>query len=257
MKNTIYVLLVIVLSLSIFTNCNDKKKEAVTVKKEIVKIDFNKEPVKFMGEIFRSYHDWKLEKGIALSNEAILIIDEIYKKNPEQAIKDSSLKLNKAFQIKSTLHTLKGMLLFRTSLHSKTEPVRTENEAIMNKVKKGEEITDKDFEDLANKIDKNTGTEKRNSNLDLAKKEFLDAIKADKDNPSPHYHLAEILKKSNDNKEKQKAEDHYLESARLSIQEGDYKSIDKILTALKGLNPKSKYLKEIEAMNKGVKDGIH
>ncbi len=273
MKKTIYLLFVIIVVISLSINCNDNKKTKVKeekkesaetvkqvktpVKASPVKIDFKKEPVKFMGQIFKSYHDWDLKRGITLSEEAIAIIDVIYNKDPNQIINDPTLKLNKAFQIKSTLHTLKGMLYFRTSLHSKKDPVRTENQAIMDKLKKGKEVTDKDFEDLTNKIEKNTSSIKKIDVFGLAKNEFLIAIKTDSNNPSPHYQLAEILKNSLDNATKLKAEEHFFESAKLSIQEGDSKSINKILDALKDLNPKSIYITKIESMNKGVKNGVH
>ncbi len=259
--NRIILLIAIIISFSfsISYSKSDKKilQKNKTENKKFEKLDFNKEPVSFMSAIFRHYHNWELKKGLSLSKKAIILIDKVYSKDPLQIINDPKLKLNKAFQIKSTLHTLKGMLHSRESQHSKKNSVRTENQSIMSKLKKGRTITDKDFEDLTKKIEKNSSTNKIHDSYNVAINEFMIAIKTDKNNPSPHFHLAEVLKKSKNDKIRLKAEQHYFESAKLSIQEGDSKSIGKILKALKNVNAESSYIKKIEDIDKGMKNETH
>jgi len=213
-----------------------------------MKPDFNSEPVKFMGRIYKCYHDWKIDEGIALFTEGIAVINKIHAANPHAEIKDKGLKLNKAYQIKSTLHTLGGMLYHRKTLTAVRKSGLKEDGFILDKIKAGKEITDQDLEELAGKIDKNDLASTGSSYLLKGKQEFLAAVKADPDNPAPHFHLAELYKTMGDSQSKQEAENHYYQSARLALKEGDPKAIDRTLDLLKALNPASPFIKKLEAL---------
>ena len=78
--------------------------------------DFLKEPVKVMTRIFKYYHNWQLNDGIRIVNNSLQKIDKLYKKDPNIRLSDPKLKLNMVFQIKSTLHTMSGLLYYRQFL---------------------------------------------------------------------------------------------------------------------------------------------
>ncbi len=227
------------------TGSRDKKP----VPKETV-LDFNKEPVKFMAEIYKSYHNWKLDRGIRLSKEAMAIVEALYARDPGTVIRDPKLKLNKAYQIKSTLHTLAGMLYYRKSLESLRKSGKKEHTFILEKLKKGEEVTEKDFEKLSQKLDQKEKSAKNGNFLVMAKEQFLKAIAADRENPAPHFQLAGTYRAMGDPRSLKAAEKHYFTAARLAVREGDNKALERALESLKTLNANSPYIKKLEALQK-------
>jgi hypothetical protein len=213
-------------------------------------VDFNKEPVRFMAEIYKSYHNWRLDHGIKRSKEALAVVDMLYAKDPNAVIKDPKLKLNKALQIKSTLHTLAGMLYFRKSLESLRKSGKKEHAFILEKLKKGKEITEKDFEELSQKVEQNETSAKDNNFLLLAKEQFAAAIDTDPANPAPHFQLAGVYRAMGDPQSLKAAEKHYYTAARLAVQEGDNRAVDRALESLKSLNPRSPSIKKLESLKK-------
>jgi hypothetical protein len=214
-----------------------------------VKFDFEQEPVKFMAEIYSCYHNWKIDRGIRMAREAIAIVDGLYVKDKNAIIHDPGLKLNKAYQIKSTLHTLAGMLYFRKSLETLRKGDKKESAFIMEKLKKGEKVTEKDFEALAQKIEKNGG-DQNSRFLARAREQLNLAIKTDPANPASHFQLAGVYKSMGGDDASASAEKHYFSAARLSLEEGDARAVARAMESLKSLNPASIYIKQFEALQK-------
>ena len=72
--------------------------------------------------IYSDYHKHKFDEGIKKAEKALNEIEPLYKKNPEMEIpnangKGARLKENKAYQVKSNLHMLLGMLCFKKALN--------------------------------------------------------------------------------------------------------------------------------------------
>lgn len=214
-------------------------------------LNFSKEPVAYMAEIYNNYHNWKIDQGIESTKKALATVDSLYNKDVNSTINDPKLKRNRAFEIKSTLHTLLGMLYYRKSL----DLVADQNKSMapfMNKVEKKQQITEKDLEKLADELDKSKANSSMKKFYEASMAEFRTAIQTDPKNPVPHFQLASVLSPaSTSNGRSAEAEKELYLAAKLSIDEGDTKSAQRAADVLKNLNPKSSYLTQIEKMIKG------
>ncbi|MFA5353029.1 MAG: hypothetical protein WC291_02260 [Thermodesulfovibrionales bacterium] len=206
--------------------------------------DFSKEPVRLMTEIYRDYHDWKTDDGIAKTEEALSAVSRIYDKDREALIHDKNLRLNKAYQVKSTLHTLLGMLYYRKSLAVVSEQKGEGIASITGKMRRNEEITDRELEDLDRALKADSCLEDMRQYLTRAQAEFQKAIDTDSANPSPHFQLAGIYSAMKTNEMTDKAEQELVSAAQLSGAEGDRKAVDRAMETLRELNPNSVYLKK-------------
>jgi hypothetical protein len=222
--------------------------EASVKKNAPVNPDFSKEPVKCMADIYKCYHNWEIKRGLEMATKARAIIDKVYAQNPNSLITDPGLKLNKAFQVKSTLYTLTGMLYYRKALSATRKTGLKENAYILDKLKKGEEVTEKDLEKLVNKIESKSLKDNKKSALVLSIESFLEAIKSDFGNPAPHFQLASVYRVLGDSDSLKKAEECYFNAARLGVGEGDKKAKDRTLESLTSLNPESIYIDKIKAL---------
>ncbi|MCE5194450.1 MAG: hypothetical protein LLF28_03190 [Nitrospiraceae bacterium] len=215
--------------------------------------DFSKQPVAAMKEIYKNYHDWKVDQGIASAKKAIEVVNKIYEKDINGKINDPNLKKNRAFEIKSTLHTLLGMLYYRKSLMVASENKKS-LAPIFDKLNKKQEVTDKELEQVAANLKTDKTSVDSRKYADSSKEEFLTAIKTDPSNPTPHFQLANILSPlGTGGQGAAEAEKEYFLAAKLSMDEGDEKSVKRAFDAIKSLNPKSSYLKQIEKLKKEKK----
>ena len=215
--------------------------------------DFSREPVAYMAEIFKNYHDWKVDEGIESAKKALTSVDHLYAKDVNTPINDSKLKKNRAFEIKSTLHTMLGMLYYRKAL-AMAGDTKQSMAPVLDKIKKQEKITEQDLEKMADGLDRskaNGGDLKNFHNASIA--EFQAAIAADPANPVPHFQLGSVLSPAGGSGYSQEAEKAFFTAAKLSLNEGDARSVERATEALKGLNPQSVYLNQIEKLRKGNK----
>lgn len=246
MKNQIKHLFLFVIVLLLTSGLTAHQNNSGTDKSP----DFSKEPVKAMAEIYSCYHNWKIDRGLALAAKAIAVIDKIHADDKNAVIKDPSLKLNKAFYIKSTLYTLAGMLYYRKSLENLRKHDKQESAFIMEKLKKGETVTEKDFEALAKKVEAQGSGSRHRRFLSKAREAFTTAIETDAGNPSPHFQMAGVYKSMSGRESEANAERHYFEAARLSHQAGETRSVERAMAALRSLNPGSPYIKRLEDLIK-------
>lgn len=213
------------------------------------KRDFSREPVRFMADIYKDYHNWKTDEGIAKAREAITVVDRLYAEDPQTAIRDQNLRLNRAYQVKSTLHTLLGMLYYRKSLTVAGEQKGEGVSVIAEKIRTKKEITDQDLEGLDRALKSGVFLEEMGRYLTLAREEFEAAIAVDSTNPAPHFQLAAIYGAMKTDDMTDRAEKELSLAARLSLAEGDARAADRAIETLRELNPRSVYLTQ-----KGGKD---
>ncbi len=243
----IYIAFMISVSLSSFSF----SKTVPQVKEQSNGYDFSKQPVKYLTAIYMDYHNGKVDSGIKKAKEALLYVNELYKKSPNTIIKGKGLKLNKAYQIKSTLHTLLGMLYYKKAMIGDDSDKDIRLAPVYEKLKKGEGLTDKDLE-LVSKV---MAEESKNEQLyiNMAIREFKEAIKIDPKNPSAHFQLGLLYSGIYTGESNDTAERHIYLSAKLSYEEGDMQAVSRAFDILKGLNPNSLYLKQIKRFMKEAK----
>ena len=203
-------------------------------------------PAKGLAAIYKDYHDWKVSSGIDSALSAILQIDTL---SPETVLEDKGLRLNRANQIKSTLHTLLGMLYYRKALLVQRDGKDGAVSELMGKVKSGAQITEADLEKVALEAENGqTADAKKNSLVAMAVNEFVSASMADPNNPSPHYQLAQVYSALQPQGLGSKAEQEYFAAAELSFKEGSREDAIKVLATIREMNPNSEYASRLEAM---------
>jgi tetratricopeptide (TPR) repeat protein len=217
----------------------------ITVEKE--KLDFRKEPAKYLGEIYNDYHFYKTDEGIRKAENALKIIDKIYEKNPETELSDPALRWKKAYQIKSTLHTLLGMLYFRKSLDVATEIKRKESEYLKKVLKEKKKLTDEDIKKLAEMAEEQNRIMEIETKkyADLAAEHFKKAIEVYPENPYPHYQLAKFYLTAG---EKKLAEKELLETAKIFLKWKDYKSFESLIDFVKQAGADTAFIKRLEKL---------
>lgn len=219
-------------------------KQAVDAEK-----GFLDSPAKGLAEIYKDYHDWRVDKGIEGSLLALEAVDGLYARDPRAKITDRSLKLNKAYQIKSTLHTMLGMLYYRKSLLVLRDSGTDAEQALMNKLKTGDEVGEEDLERVAGEAERGSSTRLRRDNLMArALSEFRLASDVDPSNPTPHYQLASIYSAMPPVDSADLAEAEYYKGAELSIREGQRDTARGALEAIRNMNPGSVYIARLEKM---------
>ena len=210
---------------------------------------FLNSPAKGLAGIYADFHDWKVDSGIGRAQAALDAVDGLYERDPEAALSDKSLRLNKAFQIKSTLHTLLGMLYYRKSLLVLREGRSDAEQELLDKIEKGQEVSEADLERVATEAEKGTSARLVKDNLVArAIDEFKRASEVDPSNPSPHYQMAAIYGAMASLPEPGLAEAEYFRGAELSIKEGQKEAARSALESIRGLNPSSKYLPRLESL---------
>jgi len=225
----------------------EAKNSQITVEKK--KLDFRKEPAKYLGEIYNDYHFYKTDEGIKKAENALKIIDEIYRKNPETELNDPALRWKKAYQIKSTLHTLLGMLYFRKSLDVAAETKRKESEYLKKILKEKKKLTDEDIEKLAKMAEEQNRIMEVEAKkyADLAVEHFKKAVEVYPENPYPHYQLAKFYLTAG---EKELAEKELLETAKIFSKWRDYKALESLIDFVKQAGADTSFVKKLEKLKK-------
>lgn len=212
-------------------------------------IDFTKEPAKYLGEIYNDYHFYKTDEGIKKAEKALKIIDEIYKKNPSAELKDPSLNWKKAYQIKSTIHTLLGMLYFRKALDVTNKAKEKEAEYLKKILREKKELTDKDIEELAKIAEEQRKVLESESRkyANLSVKHFKKAIEVFPDNPYPHFQLAKFYLTAG---ERELAEKELIETAKIFVKWKDFKSLNSLIDFLKQAGADTALIKKLEDLKR-------
>ena len=210
-------------------------------------IEFSKEPAKYLGEIYNDYHFYKTDEGIEKAERALKIIDEIYKRNPNAELKDPSLSWKKVYQIKSTIHTLLGMLYFRKSLDVVNETKKRETEYLRKVLKEKKELTEKDIERLAKIADEQSKILESESEkyANLAVENFKKAIEVFPDNPYPHFQLAKFYLTAG---ERELAEKELVETAKIFVKWEDYRALNSLIDYLKETGADTALIKKLEEL---------
>ncbi|MFC1769494.1 hypothetical protein ACFLZI_00400 [Nitrospirota bacterium] len=210
--------------------------------------DFATSPVEHLKQIYTDYHNWNIDRGIETASAALITINKMYSTNPEATLNDKALRLNKAYQVKSTLHTLRGMLYYRKSTLEAHNPENSDFKEIMDKLKDGKELTEEDLEQAANKAENSPASSAQTEYYNLAIKEFEQASHTDPGNPSPHYQLGTIYKAVSLNGDTAEAENQFYMALKLSSKEGDSNAARRAYEALLELNPSSPHLQNAAAI---------
>jgi len=206
-------------------------------------------PAKSLAGIYKDYHDWNIKSGIERARVALKEIDALYAREPRAKIADSSLKLNYAYQIKSTLHTMLGMLYYRESMLVLRDGGTDAEQAVMDKLKRGDEVRDEDLERVAEEAERGSSMKlQRDDLMARAISEFKVASEVDPSNPSPHYQMASVYSTMPPVDSAGLAEAEYYKGAELSIMEGQRDTARGALEAIRKLNPKSVYITRIKKM---------
>lgn len=207
-------------------------------------------PVEYMTSVYRDYHEWRVTEGIEKAERAIASVDKVYAANANAEIRDSKLKLNKAYQVKATLHTLLGMLYNRKALLVLNEQGSggSQRAAVLKKLEEGGSLTEEDLKAVADEAEgRSSASAQQEDFVRRSINEFASAIKTDPDNPVPHFQLATVYASSS-LEATTDAEREYFEAARLSFGEGDKKSTRRAFEALVELNPQSGYVAQVRSM---------
>ena len=206
-------------------------------------------PAKWMAAIYKDYHDWQVDKGIMGALSALEEIDALYARDPRGVIADSSLKLNNAYQVKSTLHTMLGMLYYRKSMLVLRGSGTDAEQALMDKIRKGDEVSEEDLERVAEEAERGSSSRLQKDNL-MAKalSQFKLASDTDPLNPSPHYQMASVYSAMPPVESANMAEQEYYRGAELSIREGQRDTARGAIEAIRNINPGSVYISRIEKL---------
>src|SRR3990172_3892414 len=121
----------------------------MTHSEEKKELDFLKQPIPYLEAVYMDYHNWNIDEGLAKVDRALSVVDPLYKKNPHFEFTTPQLKLKKAYQLKSVLHTLSGMLNYRKSFTALREGKDKKIASLLEKIENGEGASDADFETLA------------------------------------------------------------------------------------------------------------
>ena len=205
-------------------------------------LDFLASPVDIMSEIYNDYHNWKIDEGLSHIDESLAQLNPKYEANREYVLNDPRLKLNKAYQIKSSLHTLEGMLYFRKSLDAMKKDKETSFGPVLDKIK-NKSLTDEDLEQLMKQSMTSENSEQQKYFAISVEKLKL-AISVDPKNPVPHFQLASTYKAVGGKDSLTLAEKELYLAAKLSFMEGDKASVKRALDVLKSTNAKSKYIRK-------------
>ena len=206
-------------------------------------------PAKGLAEIYKDYHDWNLKSGIERAQGALKEIDALYAREPRAEFADSSLKLNRVFQIKSTLHTLLGMLYYRKSMIVLRDGGAEAEQALLDKITKGDEVREEDLERVAEEAERGSSAKFRKDNLMAsAISQFRLASDVDPSNPSPHYQMASVYSAMPPLDSANMAEAEYFKGAELSIKEGQRDTARGALEAIRNMNPRSAYIAKLEKL---------
>ncbi len=246
-KNILLVLLMVLylcISIPYVIAFDNKDMEKAQLRNSDV--DFQNNPVDYMASIYRDYHDWRIDEGLKKSDAAIGIVDKIYIKDPEKEFSDPKLKLKKASQVRSTLYTLLGMLKYRKFLTTGHKAREEAYSPLMEKIKKGEELSEDDLESIAGEIEGRETDIQVKSLFRETVTAFETAVKSDPSNPAPHYQLGTVYNAATDSDYSMIAEKEFYISYKLSLKEGDTQAAERSLEALRNVNEKSEYLKRIE-----------
>lgn len=211
-------------------------------------IDFISEPVRYMEQIQMDLHFGRIDEGIARAKKALVTFEERYGKDPNALLNDPMLKLNKAHQVKSILHTFLGMLYYRKSLMVDRGDRSSIYSPVLDKVRRGEKFTGKDLEKVADALEGSNLKRERTRYYEAARLEFQNAISADAGNPLPHFQFGKMYSASIAGKQSAEAEKEYFLAAKLLAGEGDRKGIERVIEAIASVNSASPYIKEIERM---------
>lgn len=210
---------------------------------------FMSDPARGLADIYRNYHDWKIDAGIELALRALSDLQQAYGATPEAVIPGRGLRLNKAYQIESTLHTLLGMLYYRKSMLVLRQGGDEAMRSVLSKLEDGQELTDADLEMVASEAEaggaSNAGGDRY---IKLAIAELEAASRVEPANPSPHYQLAVILSATNPGSQVIRAEKEFFIAAELSLKENRKADALKALQAIRDINPESDYAARLQKM---------
>ncbi len=217
------------------------------------KIEFMKEPARYMVEVYKNYHNRNIDDGIKMAKSAIDIIKDVYNKDPNTEINDPDLKLKKAYHIKSTLHTLLGMLYYRKSRMVSGELEDKIFAPILERLYQGKGITRKDLDIIDRKLSEDSASTLRKRYIDHTLREFKTAIDVDPSNPSAHYQLGTLYSALSVAGHTEEAEREFYLAVKLSYLESDMQAVARTVETLKSINPESDYLKKIDELIKEKK----
>ncbi len=170
--------------------------------------EFKKEPVKFIFSIYDDYHFNRIDKGI---KKALSALEYLNTKDDNYEIKNPYLRWKKVYQIKSTLHTLLGILYIKKSGQVDKTVKEKERKYILETLKKKGKLSKEDLDYLYQLSQQENDEYEKYAKfyINEAIKSFNKAIKEFPDNPYPYIQLANFYKNSGDEKNAQK----YLEKA--------------------------------------------
>ena len=207
---------------------------------------FKKEPVKFIFSIYDDYHFNRVDEGI---KKALSVLEYLNTKDNNEEINSPFLRWKKVYQIKSTLHTLLGLLYIKKSGQFDKVEREKERKYILETLKKKGKLSKEDLDYLFKMSQQRNDEYEKYMKfyINEAIKSFNKAIKEFPDNPYPYIQLANFYKNSGDEREAQK----YLEKAvKLFLK---YNQVDMYQSLLKqakedGYDPK--FIKKLEGLLK-------
>ena len=218
--------------------------------------DFKKEPVKFLEAAYMDHHFWTIDRGIKRVDQALSILDPIFKKNPNTKFMPKMFRHSKVYEIKSTVHVLKGLLLYRKS----QEVIAKSQSQISEKFAKKMNVDKNAKVDMKKMAHKKLNAKEMKVYSELRSKDFSDnkqimkkyvvgsidqmkmAIDVDKSNPVAYYQYGKLLIDYLIDGDTQLAEKQFFKAGELSWNEKDTTGYHKAMTAIRELNAKSTYI---------------
>ena len=209
-------------------------------------MQFKKEPVKFIFSIYDDYHFNRVDLGI---KKALSILDYLNTMDDNYEIKNPFLRWKKVYQIKSTLHTLLGLLYIKKSGQINKSIREKERKYILEILKKKGKLSKEDL-DYLSKLSQQENDEYEKYMkfyINEAIKSFNKAIEKFPDNPYPYVQLANFYKNGGDEKEAQR----YLEkAAKLFLKHNQKDMYLSILNQAKEEGYSLEFIKKLEELLK-------
>lgn len=214
--------------------------------------DFRQQPVKLLEAAYMDHHFWQVDRGITRVNQALGVLDPLYKKDPNQLFAPDKFKHARVYEIKSAVHVLRGLLYQRKAMNVLSESKERQSKEFreMMKSQGKKKLSEKDMQQFA-QMKEERFKESRVQIEQFARKameEMKQAIDIDKKNPVAYFQYGKLLANFLAGQDPKEAEKQFFMAGKISWSENDKTGWEKSLNQIQQLNPESTFIAELKKL---------